>query len=167
MANGEELLRPGVGPRQDAVAAVGGLDPSGHVLTDRTRREAEQAASAPRLQQPPRPERIGPLAGGVAHDLNNLLAGIMNYAELVAAGLSSALQRLAADPELSTALTDALEIVKVARRAAELVTQAGGDLVIHAEQGHGPSIRVDLPASAEDATAGAGEHPAREVRDGG
>lgn len=146
MANGEELLRR-VGPRQDAVAPAEEPDSSG--------------------QPPQRLEGIGPLAGGVAHDLNNLLAGIMNYAELVAAGLASALQRPAADPELSTALADALEIVKVARRAAELVTQAGGDVVIRADQGHDPSIRVTVPAGTDDATAGAGhEHPAREVRDG-
>ncbi len=108
-------------------------------ITDRKRSEAEQAALEARLrkaevdearahleaqlQQSQRLESIGQLAGGVAHDFNNLLAGIMNYAELVAAGLSSALQRPAADPELSTVMADALEIVKVARRAAELVRQ--------------------------------------------
>lgn len=108
-------------------------------VTDRKRSEAEQATLEARLrraeidearahleaqlQQSQRLESIGQLAGGVAHDFNNLLAGIMNYAELVAAGLSSALQRPAADPELSTVMADALEIVKVARRAAELVRQ--------------------------------------------
>lgn len=42
------------------------------------RREAEA-----KLQQSQKMEAIGKLAGGVAHDLNNILSGIINYPELI------------------------------------------------------------------------------------
>ena len=66
---------------------------------------------------------VAQVAGGVAHDLNNLLGGIINYAELAADGLSSVLHRPGADQALSAVLADAQEIVRVARRAADLVHQ--------------------------------------------
>lgn len=66
---------------------------------------------------------VAQVAGGVAHDLNNLLGGIINYAELVADELSSALERPGSDPALPAVLADTHEIVRVTRRAADLVQQ--------------------------------------------
>jgi PAS domain S-box-containing protein len=53
-------------------------------LTDRRRAEEERAALQERLLQAEKLEAVGRLAGGVAHDFNNILSGILGYAELSA-----------------------------------------------------------------------------------
>lgn len=49
---------------------------------------AEKAALEKELNQAKRMESIGLMAGGVAHDLNNILAGIIGYPELILEKLS-------------------------------------------------------------------------------
>ena len=51
-------------------------------ITERKRAEAERARLEEELHQAKKMESVGRLAGGVAHSFNNLLMGIMNYAEL-------------------------------------------------------------------------------------
>ena len=51
-------------------------------ITERKRAEAEKAVLEGRLQEAQRMESVGRLAGGVAHEFNNQLMGIMNYVEL-------------------------------------------------------------------------------------
>ena len=46
------------------------------------------------LRQQQRLEAIGTLAGGVAHEINNPIHGIMNYAELISDGLDETEPRL-------------------------------------------------------------------------
>ena len=58
-------------------------------------------------------EGVGRLAGGIAHDYNNILAAILGYAELAAAGL----------PRASEARSDLAEIRTAAQRAAALTRQ--------------------------------------------
>ncbi len=76
-------------------------------------KEAEQArASAERqLQKAKRMEAIGLMAGGVAHDLNNILSGVVSYPELL-------LMRLDGDNELRRPLE---EIRRSGQRAAAVV----------------------------------------------
>jgi len=83
-----------------------------HVLvltTDVTeRRQLED-----QLRQAGKMEAVGQLAGGVAHDFNNILTAILGYADLLAEGLPAADQRR----------EDLEEIRKAAQRAAALTRQ--------------------------------------------
>ena len=79
------------------------------VLTDITQERIMNA----RLQQAQKMEAIGQLAGGVAHDFNNMLAGIMGQAEMLS-------NRLADKPELSAL---AQGIMATGENAAHLTKQ--------------------------------------------
>lgn len=82
-------------------------------ITGRKRVEAESAALQAQLQQAQKMESIGRLAGGVAHDYNNMLAVILGHVEL-------ALVRADASPPLREDLT---EIYKAATRSAQITAQ--------------------------------------------
>ncbi len=69
------------------------------VLRDLT----EQLATADRLQQALRLESIGRLAGGIAHDSNNLLTVIVGAAELLARSTDSTIRRRHTGTILNTA----------------------------------------------------------------
>lgn len=108
---------------------VAGADgrPSGLVgimvdLTDLRRLEE-------RLGQSEKMEALGRLAGGVAHDVNNQLAGVLGYAELLAERLPPGQDR-----------DQVLAIATAARRAADLPRQ----LLAFARRGRYLSVPVDL-----------------------
>ena len=65
------------------------------------------------LQQAQKMEAIGTLAGGISHDFNNILGGIIGYAEL-------AKMRAA---EESKVVADLDGIIKSGERAADLIKQ--------------------------------------------
>jgi PAS domain S-box-containing protein len=69
-------------PYVDASGAVMGVIGMSMDITERKRAEAERASLEDRLRQAHKMESVGRLAGGVAHEFNNQLMGIMNYAEL-------------------------------------------------------------------------------------
>jgi two-component system cell cycle sensor histidine kinase/response regulator CckA len=52
-------------------------------MTEHNLREKEKRDLEERLQRSEKMEAIGELAGGVAHDLNNILSGIVSYPELM------------------------------------------------------------------------------------
>ncbi len=52
-------------------------------ITWRVQEEEERKKLESRLQQAQKMEAIGTLAGGVAHDLNNILSGLVSYPELI------------------------------------------------------------------------------------
>ena len=80
-------------------------------IVERKRTEEERARLEARVQQADKMEALGNLAGGVAHDLNNILSGIIGFPELLLMDL----------PEDSP-LRDPLEIIKTSgERAAETV----------------------------------------------
>jgi signal transduction histidine kinase len=73
-------------------------------LVERRRAEEEREKLAAELLQAQKMEAIGQLAGGVAHDFNNSLTGILGHLELSIDGLKS---RLAADDPLLEGLEQA------------------------------------------------------------
>jgi two-component system, cell cycle sensor histidine kinase and response regulator CckA len=54
-----------------------------HDLTERNKSEAEKRKLEERLRHSEKMEAVGALAGGVAHDLNNILSGLITYPELL------------------------------------------------------------------------------------
>jgi two-component system cell cycle sensor histidine kinase/response regulator CckA len=54
-----------------------------HDITERKRVEEEKRDLEEKLRHSEKMEAIGTLAGGVAHDLNNILSGLVSYPELV------------------------------------------------------------------------------------
>jgi two-component system, cell cycle sensor histidine kinase and response regulator CckA len=54
-----------------------------HDITEKINAEEELRASEERLARSKKMEAMGLMAGGVAHDLNNILSGIVSYPELI------------------------------------------------------------------------------------
>jgi len=82
-------------------------------ITEQKRMEAERRDYEDKLRQMEKMESIGRLAGGVAHDLNNLLSPIIGYSEL-----------LMEDPQADdTFLESTREIASAGYRARDLVGQ--------------------------------------------
>jgi PAS domain S-box-containing protein len=84
----------------------------GYDVTERRAVEEQQQRLEEQLRQAQKLESIGRLAGGVAHDFNNILTGIMGYSDLL---LAETL-----DP---TARTEILKEMRVAAERASRITQ--------------------------------------------
>ncbi len=68
---------------RDAQGIITGTLSSGEDITERLRAESEKVSIEAQLRQSQKLESIGTLASGVAHEINNPLMGMINYAELV------------------------------------------------------------------------------------
>ncbi|MFH0996312.1 MAG: response regulator [Pseudomonadota bacterium] len=82
-------------------------------ITGRKRAEEEKGKLEGQLQQALKMESVGRLAGGVAHDFNNMLGAILGYAELAIAQVDPAQQVFA----------NLQKIQKAAQRSADLTRQ--------------------------------------------
>jgi PAS domain S-box-containing protein len=82
-------------------------------ITEHKRIEAEREKIQTQLTQAQKMESIGRLAGGVAHDFNNMLGVILGYSEM-------ALEQIPDDRQLQTALRG---IQQAAERSADLTRQ--------------------------------------------
>ena len=82
-------------------------------ITERKRAEAAHARLEAQLRESQKLEALGTLAGGVAHDFNNILAAIMGNAELARQDVGPG----------HAALESLQEILTASRRAKELVQQ--------------------------------------------
>jgi PAS domain S-box-containing protein len=82
-------------------------------ITERKRAEEEQAKLEGQLLQSQKMESVGRLAGGVAHDFNNMLGVILGHVELAMEAVDSA----------HPTFVDLCEIQKAGRRSAELTNQ--------------------------------------------
>jgi PAS domain S-box-containing protein len=80
-------------------------------ITKRKHAEEERRRLEERLQRAEKMEALGTLAGGVAHDLNNVLGIVVGYAELLLDDLG----------ESSSERSQAMEIFKGGQRAAAIV----------------------------------------------
>ena len=80
-------------------------------ITERKRAEQEREKLQAKLQRAEKMEAIGTLAGGVAHDLNNVLSGIVSYPELLLLDL----------PEDSPLRKPILTIQTSGQKAADIV----------------------------------------------
>jgi PAS domain S-box-containing protein len=98
------------------------VDPAGQIveilsvgsdITARRQAEAEKAKLEAQLQQSQKMESVGLLAGGVAHDFNNMLGVILGFTEMA---------MLQVDPALQVH-EDLEEIRKAADRSADLTRQ--------------------------------------------
>ena len=102
-----------ISPVRGEDGTIVGVASTGRDITDYVAAARQRERLERELQQAQRLESVGQLAGGVAHDFNNLIAVIMNYAEFVADELGDrpALRR------------DVEEIRRAAERAATLIRQ--------------------------------------------
>jgi PAS domain S-box-containing protein len=84
-----------------------------HDITDRRRAEHERARLQEQLSQSQKMESVGQLAGGVAHDFNNMLGVILGHVELAL---------LQAGPE-SPLAADLAVVKRAAERSSELTAR--------------------------------------------
>ena len=111
--NGEPLFftdySPALKKHFEVTAFRPGPNQFAGIVTDVTMRKVLEE----QLQQNQKMESVGRLAGGVAHDLNNLLTPILGYGEML-------IDEIAPENPLHTS---ALEIVRASTRARDLVGQ--------------------------------------------
>jgi PAS domain S-box-containing protein len=115
-------------PVRDEQGTVVGASQIVRDITERRRREAS-AAEARRL------ESLGRLAGGVAHDFNNLMGAVLGYGELLHASMDDD------DPRRA----DVVEVQLAAKRASGLTQQ----LLAFARRREVRPERVDVSAVLE------------------
>jgi len=102
----------------------------GSDITQRKMAEEEKARLEMQLQRSQKMEAIGMLAGGVAHDLNNILSGVVSYPEIL----------LMEVPEGSS-MRKSLEVIKRSGEKAAAIVQ---DLLTLARRGLNISNVVNL-----------------------
>jgi PAS domain S-box-containing protein len=105
-------------------------------LTERLQAEEALRRSEEQLRQSQKMEAIGTLAGGVAHDFNNILTGVLGYAEM--------LKREAAPGDRVHQAADIIH--KAARRGADLTQQLLG----FARKGKQQNVPVDIRAAIHE-----------------
>ncbi|OQX16721.1 MAG: hypothetical protein BWK76_11135 [Desulfobulbaceae bacterium A2] len=82
--DGRELcIEDSAAPIRDRQGAIIGAVLVFHDVSGRRSLEVERERMALRLQRAEKMEALGMMAGGVAHDLNNILSGIVAYPELL------------------------------------------------------------------------------------
>ena len=131
LATGEHILiQKTEGPAFDGQGNLIGIFGISRDITSQKRAEEERAKLWAQLLQAQKMESVGRLAGGVAHDLNNLLTVINGYSDLL-------LQQITPEDAIQEPIS---EIRKAGARAAALSRQL---LVLSREQVVRPKV-LDL-----------------------
>lgn len=115
---------------RDASGKAIGIRGSARDVTEKFLAEKEKIKLQEQLQQAKKMEALGTLAGGVAHDLNNILSGIVSYPELL----------LMEVPDTSPLRKPLLTIQKSGEKAASIVQ----DLLTLARRGVAVSELIEL-----------------------
>ena len=105
-------------------------------ITAHQRAEKQKEELEGHLRRAQKMESLGTLAGGVAHDLNNILSGVVSYPEL-----------LLSDMPEKTPFRDALLLIKKSGEKAAAIVQ---DLLTLARRGVAISTVVNLNGIIED-----------------
>lgn len=108
----------------------------GRDITDRTLFDEEKAHLQEQMAETQRLDLIGKLARGVGHDLNNILAGISGYAELIRMHVTDALGNIK-DDEIAKLVAP---IMECCNRAAKLTD----GLLQFSHSGKRQQVPVDL-----------------------
>jgi two-component system cell cycle sensor histidine kinase/response regulator CckA len=104
-------------------------------ITERRNADIEKAALQRQLERSKKMESLGLLAGGVAHDLNNVLSGIVSYPDLLLMDL----------PE-DHAMRAPIETIKESGQKAATIVQ---DLLTLARRGVSTSETLNLNSLIE------------------
>jgi PAS domain S-box-containing protein len=139
-------------------------------ITDQRRAEEAREQMELRLIQAQKMESVGRLAGGVAHEFNNVLTGILNYVELTSADLPadhparSIVADIADDASRSAQLTQRLLLLAshgtaepratdLNQRMAGMMTilrsLAGEGIQVTFQPGEGPTVVLIDPANLD------------------
>ncbi len=113
-----------------------GVRGSAHDITERWRSRKEKKRLEAMLERAQKMEAVGTLAGGVAHDLNNILSGIVGYPELLLMDL----------PDESP-LRKPIQTIQASGHKAAAIVQ---DLLTMARRGVAVLDPVDLCRIVED-----------------
>ncbi len=117
-------------PLYDDKGCISGLLGLANDITEKVKAEKALRQSQEDLRQAEKMQAIGQLAGGVAHDFNNQLAGIMGFAEILK-------MELADNPDLYSL---AENIILGAQRSSDLTSQ----LLAFARKGKYTSESIDM-----------------------
>jgi two-component system cell cycle sensor histidine kinase/response regulator CckA len=116
-------------PIVDETGTIVGVASTSRLLAESGRPPAEPDAPQEdrerlraQLEQAQRLEGLGQLAGGVAHDFNNLIAVILNYAAFVGEEINTA-AATGDNPQWKAAADDVAQIQRAGERAAGLTRQ--------------------------------------------
>jgi PAS domain S-box-containing protein len=120
----------------DVDGAVKGLLGVARDITAQRQAESDKRQLQARLQRAQKMEAIGMLAGGVAHDLNNILSGVVSYPDL-----------LLLDMPMASPYRRPVEIIQKSGQRAAAIVQ---DLLTLARRGVVTREQVDLNALVEE-----------------
>lgn len=129
------LLETTKTPVYDNKGKVIGVLGIGHDITEQRKAETEKAKLETQLQQTQKLEAIGALAGGVAHDFNNMLGVIIGHTEM-------AIDQIAPTEPIFEDLT---QILHAGKRSADITAQL---LAFARKQPVSPRI-IDLNETVE------------------